>query len=81
MDLNISELTKLEVNYNKLQKAHAVMKNQLDIQSAKLRVSLATAPTIDNMKKKNAKIAIKIAKITSRDSTIGILNANIVQLQ
>jgi len=33
------------------------------------------------MKKKDAKIATKIAEIASRDSTIGSLNANIVQLQ
>ena len=39
MDLNISELTKLEVKYNQLQKAHAMMKNQLDNQSAKLKAT------------------------------------------
>ena len=67
VDLNISELSKLEVKYSKLQKAHVAMKNQLDTQSAKLkatdnnivalRVSLAIAPTIDNMGKKDAIIA------------------------
>jgi len=53
----------------------------VDNNIATLRESLVAAPTIDSMKKKDAKIATKIAKITSRDSTIGILNANIVQLQ
>lgn len=64
IDLNISELTKLEVKYNKFQKAHEVMKQQLDAQKIKLKAtnnniailkaSLATAPTADSLGKKNA---------------------------
>lgn len=53
-----------------------------------LKAILATTPTIDSLKKKDAiitqkdmEIAIKVSEVVSRDSTISTLNANIAQLQ
>lgn len=80
VDLNILELTKLEVKYSKLQKAHEAMKQQLDTQKVKLKAvennisilktSLAAAPTIDMLSQKDAIISQRDADIATRVAKI-----------
>lgn len=80
IDLNIFELTKLEVKFNKLQKAHEALKKQIDTQNIKLKATnnnvatlkatLANVPIMDILGKKDALIKEKDAELNKKDVII-----------
>lgn len=79
---NISDLTKLEVKYNKLQKTHEAVKQQLDAKKVKLKVannnipilraSLVATPIADSLKKKDDIIAQKDPQIAQLQQSINL---------